>query len=185
VAIVNSLAPVGDRRMAARRREGGFTLVEAMITVAIVAILATLAAPSFDSLILRTRLVSLGNDIIASTQLARSEAIKRNAVVVMCASANGTSCAGASGNWSNGWIVALADGSGVLSVQRALPSGWRVLEEVATAQKTLSFQPAGVGTTSATLVVCRNSPLGSLERKVTIRTTGSATAQTTTAGSCS
>lgn len=166
-------------------RHRGFTLIEALITVAMLAILATLAAPSFDSLILRTRLVSLGNDLTASVQLARSEALKRNAVVVMCASANGATCSGSSGDWSSGWIIALEAGGTVLSAQAGVPSGWRVIEDVATAQKTLYFQPTGAGSTAVTLVVCRSNPPGLLERQVIIRATGSATTLTTNAGGCS
>ena len=44
------------------------------------------------------------NDLLASVQLARSEAIKRNVAVTLCASADGTTCAGG-GGWEQGWVV--------------------------------------------------------------------------------
>lgn len=67
---------------------GGFSLMELMITVAVAAILLGLAAPSFQDTIRNNRLTTAANDLLHSTQLARSEALKRQTPVVVCASAN-------------------------------------------------------------------------------------------------
>lgn len=63
------------------RRVGGFTMIELMVTVSIVAIFATLAAPSFQKLISTQRVRAASSAINESLFLARSEAIKRNAAV--------------------------------------------------------------------------------------------------------
>jgi type IV fimbrial biogenesis protein FimT len=93
----------------------GFTLIEAMVTLAVAAVLASVAIPSFVSLGQRFRLNSVSSSLSASLQWARSEAIKANVDVIVCASnAAGSNCA-ASTNWGvNGWLIcydANADGS--------------------------------------------------------------------------
>jgi type IV fimbrial biogenesis protein FimT len=80
----------------------GFTLVELMITVAVVAILAAIALPSFQTSIRSNRAATATNEMIASLSLARTEAIRSNRSASMCASADGTACGA---NWSAGWIV--------------------------------------------------------------------------------
>jgi type IV fimbrial biogenesis protein FimT len=73
------------------------------VTIAIVGILATIALPSFLNLILSSRISGQVNDIVASINLGRSEAVKRANGVTVCPSSNGTSCSGS--DFGAGWIV--------------------------------------------------------------------------------
>ena len=90
------------RVVAGPSRSGGVSLVEVIVTVAILAIIAAVGIPAFNNVILTNRLAAASNELVGSLQLARSEAIRRGARVVVCASSTGSSC---SGGWSNGWIV--------------------------------------------------------------------------------
>ena len=60
-----------------RRRQSGFTLVELMVTLAVLVILATLAAPSFARFIEKSRLRGAADDVVNLIEIARSEAVKR------------------------------------------------------------------------------------------------------------
>ncbi|MFD2425650.1 GspH/FimT family pseudopilin [Ralstonia solanacearum] len=89
-------------------RARGFTLVELVVTIAIVAILVTLAAPSFRSTIQSARTSIEVNSLVNDLQFARSEAIKRGQPVSICVSSDGATClANSSSNnkWQVGWIV--------------------------------------------------------------------------------
>lgn len=91
-------APVG-------RRQGGFTIIELMITILVVAILAAIAVPSFDNLIKRNRIDAIQSQLSAALAAARTAATTRNANVVVCASDGDQTCVEASGSWSDGWLV--------------------------------------------------------------------------------
>jgi type IV fimbrial biogenesis protein FimT len=144
----------------------GFTLIELLITLVIAAILAVLAVPSFNNLTLSTKLNSIANSFVTSAHLARSEAIKRNMIVTLCASSNGTSC---TGGWEDGWVI-LAGGA-VIQSQASLPSGYLLSE--ASAVTSLDFLPTGMGATTADLTLCRATPsVGSLQRSISVSMTG-------------
>ena len=84
----------------------GFTLIELMVTVAVLAILATLATPAMQALVNSNRLRAAANETIATFQSARFEAIRVNRRTVACLSAdpNATlpTCAAMG---ATGWIV--------------------------------------------------------------------------------
>lgn len=88
------------------KRSRGFTLVELMITLALAAIIMSLAIPGFQDIIRNNRAATQSNELVAALSLARSEAVKRGARVSLCPSTNGAACTGGT-DWAEGWIVFL------------------------------------------------------------------------------
>ena len=82
----------------------GYSLVELLVVLTLSSILALLAVPSMTAMINTQRSISLGNAFLAGLNLARNEAIKRNARTVLCKSSDGLSCT-TSGGWQQGWIM--------------------------------------------------------------------------------
>ena len=89
----------------------GFTIIELMIAVAILAILVTIAAPSLSDLVRDQRVKTSTFDVFASLTFARSEAIKRNANVDIVPTG---------ADWALGWRVQVQSDSTVLKRQDPL-----------------------------------------------------------------
>jgi type IV fimbrial biogenesis protein FimT len=87
----------------------GITIVELVVSLAVVSILATTGVPAFSSFIQSNRLSNSAFDLLATIQLARSESVKRRTKVVLCRSADPTSatpsCGGSANTWTTGWLV--------------------------------------------------------------------------------
>jgi type IV fimbrial biogenesis protein FimT len=143
----------------AMERPRGFTLPELVFAGAIVAGMLGWAAPSFRDFqrsAARTREV---NQFVQAIYLARGEAIKRNAVVSLCPSLDGTACGPTGTPWQRGWLMfvnrdrdspAVRDsGEDLLQVYASWNGG-----NINANRSTLSFRPFGQVGTTATFAFC-------------------------------
>lgn len=92
------------------RLAAGFTLIELMVSVSVVAILLTVGVPSFNRFIEHTLITKTSHEVRSGLALARTEAVKRNSPVQLCNLDTQTnSCAGlaAVGRtvWTAGFLV--------------------------------------------------------------------------------
>jgi len=108
----------------------GFTLLEALVVMALLGILVSMAVPALSGLRARHQLQAQADGLLNSLVLARSEAMRRQQRVSLCARATDATC-DANGEWQQGWLVftdpnnnGLRDaGEAVIEVHAALPTG--------------------------------------------------------------
>lgn len=113
-------------------RAQGFSLIELMIVLAILAIVAAVAIPDYQASMAANRETSASNNLLGAMQFARSEAVTRRTGITVCASSDGTSCGA---NWSAGGIV--RTNAGV--VLRAIPAA----DDVTIAGNAIAFRGDG------------------------------------------
>ncbi|MES2999006.1 MAG: GspH/FimT family pseudopilin [Pseudomonadota bacterium] len=80
----------------------GFSVIDLLFTLILSSILLSLAFPVYQHLMIEIRLMSLTERITSAIHYARSEAIKRRSVVIICNSQDGKTC---TGQWREGWII--------------------------------------------------------------------------------
>ncbi|MEL7449665.1 MAG: GspH/FimT family pseudopilin [Pseudomonadota bacterium] len=174
----------------------GFNILELMVTVVVVGILASVAFPMLSSVVRSARITSNANNLVAGLQLARSEAVKRRAIVRVCRTdqANDAVPECGSGNgWESGWIVyvdtggdgAFDDGADTIvrrtdafEGNRETPTVFVTIVGGGTVADEIAYDPNGfpvvgnIGAGGSALVFCDDRQLDAAGRALLISPTG-------------
>src|SRR3990167_8015716 len=134
-------------------KQAGFTLVELMITLMVLAIAVAIAVPSFEGTIQRNSVISNTNQVVGALNFARVEATKRGSSVYLASS--NTSTAG--NTWGKGYVAYVDtdsdgnyDSGEELRVYNSMPNGI-TLTSAATQVK---FNATGFASAAVTLQLC-------------------------------
>jgi type IV fimbrial biogenesis protein FimT len=93
-----------------KAKQTGFTLIELMFTIVVLAVLLGIGVPNFRDFVRNSRMTAGANDLLADVNLARSEAVKRRVPVTLCKSTDGATCSDASDTTPfRRWIVFVDD----------------------------------------------------------------------------
>ncbi|MET0533461.1 MAG: GspH/FimT family pseudopilin [Steroidobacter sp.] len=163
----------------------GFTIIELMVTIAVVAVLLSIAVPAFGDLMRRNRIAAQTNTVIGALNYARAETATRGMPVSVCAARNAdrTSCVDAAETattWTNGWIV-FTDRTGIAGqldgMDQALQSGAMPMSDF-TFTSSATYVRFGVGANGATERTLAITPINTSvclstgKRNITVARTG-------------
>lgn len=131
-----------------RKHAQGFTLVEALVVLAITGLLAMIGTPAMAGLLARNRQASTADAVVDALQRTRAAAVMQNGRVLLCPSRDGHRC-DAGDEWQNGWLIARdADHDGqpdagvqVILAHAALAAGTRVV--TSRGRGRVAFHPNG------------------------------------------
>jgi type IV fimbrial biogenesis protein FimT len=168
----------------------GFSLVELMVTVAVLAVITAIAIPSFSEMLDSSKRASVAGELAADFALARTEAARRGKRVTVCVSSDGATCSSStSTDWKSGWIVfsdvaadgvlTTADGDELLRRRDALSGGLSFVSSGFTTTGRVQFRPSGAADSGGALLLCKPGKSGANGRQISlsfsgavIRTTG-------------
>lgn len=165
-------------RMPLHRPARGFTLIELMVVLVLLAITLSLGVPSFQKLLHDNRLRAESSRFLGAINMARSEAVMRNVPVSICPSAMAlTGKAECSGTYASGWIVYAnadkdkivdADTDEVLQIFEGLPAGYRLTNRSGSraAFELINYLPDGSSHRNRTLLFC--APRGTTDESLSI-----------------
>jgi type IV fimbrial biogenesis protein FimT len=159
-----------------KRRAAGFSLIELITAMTVLAILLGLAIPAFRTTIDNNRLVGANNEFVSALNYARSEALKRSNPVSVCSSSNGTSCANST-DWQNGYIAfGDTNGDGALNGGETVIQAWPAMEAnyllSSTTRTFVRYAATGVSSGTETFSLYKNGCTGDHARQITISVTG-------------
>ena len=141
-----------------RRIQQGVTLVELIFTLAITAIVLSIAVPSLSSLIAGIQMTTAVNNFVGNLHFARNEAIKRFQKVVLCPTSDGTSCLD-SFEWHQGLMIFVkSSGEGTKResddpiLRTLIPFSERVSIKTSKSRQALYYLPTGTSPASTTTI---------------------------------
>lgn len=153
---------IQNNRNCQKNNKQGFTLIELIISIAILSIALSIAVPSFTQLINQNKVASQADELLSSFAVARAEAIKENQVVTICKSSNQTSCT-SSDDWIDGWIVFFDSvtangqvdvGESIIHKFYGAPSNF-VINTSSLVTNSISFRPTGeITNAGGDFVIC-------------------------------
>ena len=166
-------------RKTGTRREGGFTLLELMVTIGVLGVVLSIGVPSYRQIVMDNRLASQANLFATSIKLARSNAVKFQRSGMVCSSSNFDAAlptCSSSADWSNGWIVwvdkdrdAATDANEIISVFGPVHEA---LELKSVSANRFSFDARGFGTAAAGELTLCDSRSGEMGRVIIVNATG-------------
>jgi len=173
-------------RMSTRVALPGFTLIELMLALAVLAGALSITAPAMRGPLQGNRLRAEASRMLAAINLARSEAVMRNQPVSICPSAMSASGeAVCSGTYQDGWLVFAnrdrdkvvdAGEDTVIRVFEGLPAGYRLTNRTGTktAFELISYLPDGAAHSNRTLLFCPPAPAAAESISIVINIVGRA-----------
>lgn len=144
-------------------RNRGLSLIELMITVAVIVTLAVVGGPPLADTLRNNRLTAQSNALNAGLTRARGEAVARRSWVSLCSSVDGSLCrTSAAAQWEGGWILfADTNGNGaraaaelLLASHPALPGGMTLRTTGFTNAGFIRFDARGLPASTGTFVLC-------------------------------
>ena len=162
-----------------REANKGFTLIELLIVIAILGIVTAIGLPGFKEIMSSSRLTTNANMLVASLNLARSEAIKRNTMVYVA------NVGSAEQTWENGWNVFIDENGNktfdsssdtLLKTYQSLDSNY-TLRVGGNIKRWLAYKPNGLyktstGRKSDSFRLCTMDADKSNSRKITLNSVG-------------
>jgi len=158
------------------KSSNGFTLVEVIVTLVVVAIIIAVGIPGLSSIMANNRAIANSNDLVTALSFSRNEAVKRGMRVSTCAKSSAAqgnlTCSENNNDWPNGWFAFVnSDGNTAAEPLRSWPAppGDFTIDGPAA----VSFNSSGaIEGGSATLTIAYSHCTGQQNRTITISTTG-------------
>lgn len=155
----------------------GFTLIELMVTIAVLAIVISIAVPSFSGMLRENRSLALTSELQGAIQLARSEAVKRRGNVVLCRRDTAGNVCKNGTDWARGWLIRIEYIDSANVVKNEVLKSWDSAGSLVVngPEDGLTFKSNGTVVKTATFTVNAPGCTGAQKRALNVSPIGTTT----------